>query len=33
LRVLDLTSAAVRKAVAEANDANSLYESAFASNY
>jgi len=32
-RVLDLTSATVRKAVAEAKDANSLYSGAFASDY
>lgn len=33
LRVLDLTSAPVRSAVAEAKDAKRLYESSFASNY
>jgi hypothetical protein len=33
LRVLDLTSAEVRKAVVEAQDAKSLYESRFASDY
>lgn len=33
LRVLDLTEPAVRKAVAEANDAQSLYEGALASDY
>lgn len=33
LRVLDLTSATVRKAVAEAKDAKSLYEAPCASNY
>jgi adenine-specific DNA-methyltransferase len=32
-RVLDLTSATVRKALAEAKDANSLYAGAFASDY
>jgi type III restriction enzyme len=33
LRVLDLTSATVRKAVFESKDARSLYEGPFASNY
>lgn len=33
LRVLDLTDMAVRKAVAEAKDAKSLYEGAFASDF
>jgi type III restriction enzyme len=33
LRVLDLTDSTVRKAVAEAKDAKSLYESTFASEY
>jgi len=33
LRVLDLTDTAVRKAVAEARDAKSLYEGAFASDF
>jgi hypothetical protein len=33
LRVLDLTDAKVRRAVAEASDANSLYASRFASEY
>ncbi|KGV08755.1 DEAD/DEAH box helicase [Burkholderia pseudomallei] len=33
LRVLDLTSATVRKAVAEATDARSLYEGSLASNF
>lgn len=33
LRVLDLTRAEVRKSVAEAKDARSLYESALASDY
>lgn len=33
LRVLDLTDTAVRKAVAEAKDAKSLYEGAFASDF
>jgi hypothetical protein len=33
LRVLDLTRAEVRKSVAEAKDAKSLYESALASDY
>jgi type III restriction enzyme len=33
LRVLDLTSAAVRKAVVEAQDAKVLYEGQFASDY
>jgi hypothetical protein len=33
LRVLDLTNASVRKAVAEAKDAKSLYESSSASSY
>jgi hypothetical protein len=33
LRVLDLARAEVRKSVAEAKDAKSLYESALASDY
>jgi hypothetical protein len=33
MRVLDLTRADVRKAVAEANDAKSLYEGALAGDY
>ena len=33
LRVLDLTSATVRKAVDEAKDAKALYEGPFASKY
>ena len=33
LRVLDLTDSSVRKAVAEAADARSLYQSEFASDY
>ena len=33
VRVLDLTDAAVRKAVADAKDAKSLYEGPHANNY
>ena len=33
LRVMDLTDAAVRRAVSDAKDARSLYEGSFASDY